>query len=399
MEIALSTTVALMGATFAAAGMLLLLSWAQHRAFTALGLWGVMFVLGAIGTALLAGRGKIPPIFSIAVANVFIAVAYGMMWNGARRFEGRRPMLVASMAGLVLWLLALLIPGFCDSAISRATLMTAIGVAYSLLAAFEIWRGRAVELNSRWPVIGLFVVHAIMMPVRIPLVSDVDGASPLHSNLMLFVVFETIMLALAGAYLLGSLARENETSRYKRDASVDALTGVANRRKFLQQGERMFQRAERDGTSLALLLFDLDHFKSINDAFGHAVGDEVLKSFCTLAATQLRPGDLLGRLGGEEFACVISDTTPEGAVVAAERIRSEVWSTTQHAGAQTFSVTVSIGVAVSGPEKPDLAALIVRADRALYRAKDLGRNRVALSEAAPRTVTARDEPVFGARTA
>jgi diguanylate cyclase (GGDEF)-like protein len=138
----------------------------------------------------------------------------------------------------------------------------------------------------------------------------------------------------------------------------------------------------------ALILFDLDRFKSINDRYGHTTGDEVLISFCRLATSHLRPNDLLGRIGGEEFASLLPDMGRHDALWLAERVRKafEAHTTGQYA----FSSTVSVGVTISDEERTDLNALLNAADQALYRAKALGRNRVEPSpHSAERSTTER----------
>jgi diguanylate cyclase (GGDEF)-like protein len=124
------------------------------------------------------------------------------------------------------------------------------------------------------------------------------------------------------------------------------------------------------------LLLDLDRFKRINDTFGHHVGDQVLVKFCAVAMAALRPDDLFGRLGGEEFASLLPDTSLDEGLAVAERIRSSFEATTLEAGANTLAVTVSVGVEMSIDPSPNLADIIKAADRALYRAKANGRNRV-----------------------
>jgi len=131
---------------------------------------------------------------------------------------------------------------------------------------------------------------------------------------------------------------------------------------------------------MSLLLFDLDRFKSINDEYGHAAGDSVLQSFCTVATSQLRPGDLFARIGGEEFACLLVDVGAKDARSIAERVRFAFEAEVQHGGEKGFGATVSAGLAVSAAEYSDLPSLLISADRALYLAKKAGRNRVAEEE-------------------
>jgi diguanylate cyclase (GGDEF)-like protein len=207
-------------------------------------------------------------------------------------------------------------------------------------------------------------------------------------------VFESMLLAVAGAYLFGSLVRERIAALYEHAASTDPLTGIANRRAFLHQGARLVQRAAAEGRQVSLLLFDLDRFKSINDEHGHAAGDSVLRSFCTVATAQLRPGDLFARIGGEEFACVLVGVSAKVATIVAERVRFAFEGTTHRSGEHSFSATVSAGLAVSAAEYSDLPSLMISADRALYRAKKNGRNLVVEEQPADRSPT-----VLGSRSA
>jgi diguanylate cyclase (GGDEF)-like protein len=133
---------------------------------------------------------------------------------------------------------------------------------------------------------------------------------------------------------------------------------------------------------MALIMFDLDQFKRINDSYGHHVGDEVLAAFCKVATTYLRPNDLFGRIGGEEFASLLPDTGLEDAVWLADRTRADIDAASYHAGEHSVHATVSVGVAFCNDATADLAGLLKAADRALYRAKEAGRNRVETSSVA-----------------
>ena len=122
----------------------------------------------------------------------------------------------------------------------------------------------------------------------------------------------------------------------ERASLTDPLTGVTNRRGFFQMGERLLMRTRLANQPAALIMFDLDRFKTINDKFGHGTGDEVLVAFCRLATAQLRPNDLFGRIGGEEFASLLPNTTREDALWLAERVRAAVESASQRVGDAPF---------------------------------------------------------------
>jgi len=383
MEISLPLALSLIGFVFLVAAGLLLMTWAQRRELAPLGLWGLAFGLAAIGSALVAGRGHIADAWSIVIADVLIAAAYAAMWSGARLFGGRPLLPWAASVGIVLALVATLSPGIGTDASLRAMVMVGIGIAYTLATAAEIYRSRRDDLPSRWPAVLLLLVHAAALPTRVPLVGAVFGMHRSASTLLAFVTFESMLLAVAGAYLFGGLVREQMASAFRRAAMADPLTGVANRRAFLEQGTRLIQRAETEQSDVCLLLFDIDHFKAINDAHGHAAGDAVLTMFCCLAKAQLRPSDLFARIGGEEFSALLVDVDAARAGRIAERVRFAFEGAVHSSGGEQFGATVSAGVAAAKARHADLPALLIIADRALYRAKQSGRNRIEQEMAAP----------------
>lgn len=161
-----------------------------------------------------------------------------------------------------------------------------------------------------------------------------------------------------------------------RQARTDFLTGAANRQHFMETAERLWLRAQRDGAPISILMIDIDHFKRVNDTYGHLAGDDVLRAFAAVCSDVLRPSDLFGRLGGEEFAAVLPRADLPGAHEAAERLRAAVAALEVQTSGMRLRITISIGVAQStGDDRLDDA--IARADAALYAAKLSGRNRVA----------------------
>lgn len=157
---------------------------------------------------------------------------------------------------------------------------------------------------------------------------------------------------------------------------TDPLTGAANRRYFVDQAQIEIQRARRDKAPLSMLMIDLDHFKRINDTWGHAVGDEVLRNFTYIAQTPLRATDLFARLGGEEFAVLLPNTALEGAVDVAQRILDMTREQIIESSAGPICYNASIGAAVFDRQETSYEPLLKRADAALYRAKETGRNQV-----------------------
>jgi diguanylate cyclase (GGDEF)-like protein len=363
----------------AVAGLMLLLSWLQNSNVQALAYWGAAFIMGSVGVALVFARSDIPDVWSIAIANAIVAAAYGTMWSGVRSFERHRTSVPLMLAGAAIWLVACQIESFFAAPIARAALMSAIVITYSGLSAWELWRGRAEGLMSRWPIIVLLLVHAAIFLVRIPLAGSIPlamSSHEIHIDWWTFVVFETVFFSISIAYLFGGITRERIVLWHQHASLIDPLTGVGNRRAFLERGEKLLRRSRFDRRPAALLLMDLDKFKTINDTRGHHAGDQVLIAFCGVAEAAIRPGDLFGRIGGEEFACLLPGSPLDGGLDVAERIRRNFEATSLTMGDDTLSATVSIGVAVSADQNKDLAALLMEADRALYRAKANGRNRV-----------------------
>jgi diguanylate cyclase (GGDEF)-like protein len=170
---------------------------------------------------------------------------------------------------------------------------------------------------------------------------------------------------------------------HKTAALTDPLTGLFNRRGLIEAARELTGKHARRARPLAVLVFDLDNFKTINDRFGHAVGDDVLKLFAALASGSMRTSDFVARLGGEEFAVIIRGTLDEGIAVA-ERLRVAFEDAARTVSGRYVGATVSVGVAAHAATT-NIDALIARADEALYAAKAAGRNRVEAE-------TARDVP-------
>lgn len=159
---------------------------------------------------------------------------------------------------------------------------------------------------------------------------------------------------------------------------TDALTGLPNRRHFVDALEREFERSTRYGGSLGLLVIDIDHFKRVNDTWGHLAGDKVLRDVAGILAYNLRQSDIAARFGGEEFAVLLPETDLEGAVLVAERYRLEIAARQFKIDGAGLQITVSIGAAaLPRTQAADATELLRRADAALYKAKESGRNRVA----------------------
>ena len=378
-----STLLAITVFTPALAGCLLLLSWLQHRRVTALALWGSGFIIASVATTLIIVlRGTIPNFWSIIVGNALLSAAYGILWSGARKFEAKNVPIVLAVIGVLLWIVACSIGPIYARPEARATVMAAIGIAFTLLIVFELWRGRGDKV-WRWPIMVLLLAHAAAIPIHIPLAGALthpDPSDPSDLDLLTFVVFEGAFVCICAAYLFGGLAKDRIAARYRRDSLTDPLTGVANRRGFFEMGERLLARAAFARQPTAVIMFDLDRFKGINDRYGHDTGDEVITVFCRLARSLLRSNDLFGRIGGEEFACLLPTTERLDALGLAERVRAAFEAAYHTIGEDRLRTTVSAGVAIADNSNFDLDTLLKHADRALSHAKRAGRNCVQQSQ-------------------
>jgi len=173
---------------------------------------------------------------------------------------------------------------------------------------------------------------------------------------------------------------EMRRAEFERLSLLDPMTAIANRRHFNDRAAAEIARARREGSQLGVVMFDIDHFKQVNDRFGHAAGDVVIRRVVELARGQLRASDFIARLGGEEFALLVPSAMPAGLRQLTERIREEIAGTAIDTGipdgAEPIAVTVSFGLALLRPDDATIEAVLMRADAALYQAKRQGRNRV-----------------------
>jgi diguanylate cyclase (GGDEF)-like protein len=192
-----------------------------------------------------------------------------------------------------------------------------------------------------------------------------------------FLTGYLLMIVNGFGFLL--LCKEKDDEQMERLATIDSLTGLVNRRAFFERTASARLLAARQRQPLSLMMLDIDHFKGLNDRFGHATGDEALCVFAATAQLELREHDIMGRLGGEEFALVLPGTDLDGALQAAERLRLAVAEALLPISGNTYTLTVSIGVVLVDANEHIKAAL-ARADHALYAAKSGGRNRVEVGD-------------------
>ena len=371
--------------TLVVLGCALLFFWYRDRRSTWLLWWSVPFLVGGLAVVSYTQPNWSTDFGAIAFGNAVRLAALGLLWEGARVFNGRKPIIWPLAALIAIWIALCLLPPFLASMPARIVGVSLVNGAVVLAAAWELWRGRSETLPSRLPAIVVFCSFGLLMLLRIPLVAVAPfpfGALPLDPlwmagfNLVVFV--HAFFLGL----LLIALTKERLELKQRQFALVDPLTGLLNRRAFMGHVERNALRRGLDPESTALLIFDLDHFKEVNDQFGHEIGDRVLAAFGALASANVRPTDLLYRIGGEEFCCVLPDTDVHAALRVAERVRRGFAANAYRLDGHSIPATVSIGVAMAEQAGFDLEVMLAAADTALYEAKSRGRNRVVVADPA-----------------
>jgi len=379
----LDTSTLYLVATMVAATLgAMLLFFGTQENFPALRWWGTAYLLGAVSVALstLAGN-MLGAMLSLALNAVGFA-ACGMVWNAARVFHGRKPNLPGLLLGAMVWVAAVMTLKPEASAI-RFMIGAAIVAIYATLTAAQLWSERRKTLQRRWPAIVVPVLHGfvLMLPILLGGLLRPHDAAFVGSIWVTVFSIELVLYAVATVFVIFMLVSERVVTAHKTAASTDPLTGMFNRRGFAEATSRVIEREANAGRPVTVLIFDLDHFKSINDRFGHSAGDEILKLFATVVLSTLRITDLSGRVGGEEFAALLPCPLEEG-VIAAERVREAFADSGIVVEDGPVDTTVSIGVA-GGPAGTELEVLLAAADSALYQAKRNGRNRVETAEELP----------------
>lgn len=343
-----------------------------------LGFWAAGYVLLAAGCSLLGFRTALPPMLGFTLASTLTIAGYGTLVAGLLAFAGHRR--DRSWAfGCAALAIGWSVPALIVSQTGWYVLASVWIAAICGAGALVLLRAKALStLRARHLGALVFGLHAATYALRIALVPlfEAAGDPALKQTLALATMVEGILFSAAAPMALMFLTREEREGRLRAEATTDFLTGLDNRRGFMGKADAFLARRDaRSGDPAALVLFDLDHFKSINDRYGHSAGDRVLKLFCEILEGTMRPQDLAGRLGGEEFAVLMPDRDMRDARLAAEAVRTRFSRAVAQSPDFAFSASVSGGL-VDVPAGRDLHELLAEADRLLYRAKALGRDRV-----------------------
>lgn len=365
-------------------GTVLLLTWWINRSMAALGYWALAFYLYTGGIAEIALRSlKELEIWNI-LGVLLLGSAHLCVLFGTRTLT--RKSIPWTLAGLLLavmvatWLYFYLVQPSFRLRYASYSLISALIAGIGSIELFRVERDRWLSaLTLLGAIYGLMAVTNLVR-------GTLGGFGLISESIQHVGVMQTqqflqanILLVTIGICMV-VVSTERLQSELRRSAIYDRLTGIFNRGAFVDLAEGEFARWLRSGTSFSVLLMDLDHFKRINDQYGHPAGDAVLIAFARLCTESLRNGDLLGRYGGEEFCALLPGTDRIQAEAVAERLRRNTADMTVEWQGMPLSLGVSIGVAEVDGRVSNFDGLIARADAALYQAKDAGRNRVVVAQ-------------------
>lgn len=394
MSFDVGTLYAAMVLVFALVGLLLIWAWIQKEGGNALAWWAASFFVSTGGVVLLGDWDVLPDLWSVEVALSLLVLGHGLIWAGVRSFAGRSIPWLGMLSGAIVWMIAYQTQEVQGSTDDRVVIMSVLAALYTAVTAFDLRRAGAFSLRAGRAAFGLLVLHILLLGLRLP-VADVfplpfrETTVDLHLALL---TVEPMLFAVALGYMLLVMTRERMELAEHAAALMDPLTEILNRRGFSDEAAKVRSRAIKHRVPIAALLLDLDHFKRVNDTYGHAAGDEVLKASVGRVRDALRAHDVFGRVGGEEFAVVFSEADEKDAQSFAERLRARIAAEPVVWRDVPIEVSASIGVAVASPSQKSVEALLEDADRALYEAKRRGRNCVVLADTERRPI---DKPAGG----
>ena len=347
--------------------------------------WRIGTLLFAGGSILVAIQDIAPPWLVLPLGNTMLALGVLLYWRAVRRFDGCAETLWLFVpAGLIavgmLWFTTA-----SPNVAARVVLASAMWGATLVCAAFSLYSNRhPYHEVSRYALAGILLLTAGFMVGRgvyfILYMQGVDSILQSGSLLNTLTPLVAAVLPVIGTTAFLVLCSERLRAEWERAATIDFLTNLPNRRTISSTGITRFNAAQRSGTVFAAAVVDIDHFKSVNDRFGHDVGDLALHHVASVLANNCRGPNMVGRQGGEEFVALLEAGTTEEALIAAERMRSAVEAQPLQLNDTSLPtqlpLTVSIGIGQIAPLDRSFDDVLRRADKALYQAKGGGRNRV-----------------------
>ncbi|ADK84537.1 diguanylate cyclase [Desulfarculus baarsii DSM 2075] len=372
---------------FLAAAMIMF--WKVRKTYPGFGLCAASALTIAVTYLLFTIRGLgAPPTLGVVLPNVLVVLTSVLRLEGTKLFLGW-----SSVKRLNLWLWPVLaVAYFCffthvqNDILARTAGSNIFMICIALRLTWLMATKPSGQGKGPYYLAALvFLALALMLIIRLSyMFMDRQVAQQQFImgvfNAIVLIVAVLVELSWAWIFLVMNSQRlEQEITSAQEKlillAASDPLTGLVNRRRFLEMGQAELERSLRYGRPLAVLVMDVDHFKRVNDSFGHATGDLVLRQTAQACLAVLREPDVLGRLGGDEFAALLPETTLEGALALAERLRQAVGGLRLDYRGQAVRTSLSIGVAAMKPDDTP-HGLIERADAALYKAKHQGRDQV-----------------------
>lgn len=316
----------------------------------------------------------------VAVGNTLVMLAYGMWLNAFLVFAGLRPGF-SWLFGALLWALLCCFPSFYHSVPKRIMVSCLLCISYTVALIIMLIRSRACLQITFWPAQLLLCFHLVFHLSRMCFDSGgSDHGAMGHNPFSSYVILESTLFVIGLTFTILAMVNERTQIRYKQASLRDPLTSVWNRRALFAQAKTAEKKSEQREQPLVALVFDLDHFKNINDRYGHNQGDRVLLDFCRIAKKVLPAECTFSRLGGEEFAAFFI-----GDMQKAQSLCEEIRLLAMISRPDNIEYTVSIGMAAG--RNHSFSSLMMMADKALYEAKAGGRNRVEMMRSAPHNAT------------
>jgi diguanylate cyclase (GGDEF)-like protein len=334
--------------------------------------WGLGFLLSGIGFAMVALRGHIPSILSVEIGNT-IALAGQSAWIAGYLALDKRRVEWWVLLPPAIWLAGVFLPWVNDDYPNRVALYNLASAAGATALTMAVSSPGLNREAARAKLAIIFIVQSCLCFATALAIGIISPDDVEASNLAGAAAMGTAFLLTLACALTFRLIMERSEQKLRILSLTDTLTGVLNRRGLFAQFTRIQTKAFDDRRQVAVLLFDLDNFKRINDRFGHQGGDAVLTVFARMAR-QFTPSGVFGRMGGEEFAAFASVADQTEAEALAETIRTEFCRVPVSTGDAIVPATVSVGVALASPLEANMDKLVSAADRALYAAKGAGRN-------------------------
>ena len=342
----------------------------------AIRLWVRGLLLQPVSFVLFSLRGVIPDWLSIVFGNAVLVVSFAHFMLALRTYRGHparhRPLIFLIAAAVVG---EILLTYAWPNLHARITLVSAILALMAMIGIHALYRHHEAATRPEHLVaimLGLGVVILMARALRVPdsNVVELTSSTPLQG--IVFTYASLLPVIATSGFLL--MCGERLNKDLARLAMFDPLTGVYNRRTMTELANRAIAASKRHGRALSLLILDIDHFKRINDQFGHEAGDLALGRVVELVNAELRVSDILARLGGEEFVVILADTDEKSALALAERVRRRLSDAEFSISGWPVALRASIGVGTLGPQVSDLETLMRHTDRAMYAAKSAGRN-------------------------